>query len=808
MTRNYNSDEAIDLHEFPSIIWRKEYETSPRKMLGLVQHISDYLLLVSSQPWNMYKNPSFNYSMLEGNMKDTELKKEFEGLLYAYGDEGPGELNDYKFYKTEFEAIEGTVLKMPFEVSFKSVTRSYEEKKFSKALDRLTAFMRNAAIDQAIAETGENLESLKDPDANNISKLDHLIAEMNAPDELEFVSQRLLRNAHFRFDMNNEFKKSNKHHFAVNAMFAMVDTTSGYPRLKSLDPRNVRYISPVQVETMDDPNIIAWSVQEYISIDNALQRYGDQLATHKKMDTVRKIIKYLRAGARDDESLYYNPYRYADGYEPFLAKHEAGDGYDFLVSEKSMKTFYGPLTSDTTRGNVPYGILEQKIYFKVIKYDRVLVLVNGKNPSKEDVARMKHGIVVDNVSFRLVSDDYVAKPNEMIRNKPYEELWEATRLGHAVFVNIQKYKYTTRYEKQERKVFPPIIGRIVDADSMVSLSKSFYIAYHKMMYLFDEKANAAGAENVLLYDKAQAAGKSLKDTLLSAKKFGAIEFDSSLFTMKENTMAAKHLSFQSLNSGVKDMIEYLKAAEIIKQTWATSVGLTPQMKGDTGQYESAAKIDRVINQSSIVLHSYMWNDYLFRRDALQRYSDILRAHVAENPGLVSLFWGKSEREVVRITKELSTVDMEMQLSYGYEALADKQYLEQVANAAISAGSGDLLTAIDVRMAETPAEIAAIIRKTMKETQERQLQMQQSQQQAMAQEMEIKKAKDIDVPLQREHIKAEAARYVADARNADSQANRDHQGDMYDIKEVNDRQRSVLDSALNAENQAQNPLQQQ
>ena len=85
------------------------------------------------------------------------------------------------------------------------------------------------------------------------------------------------------------------------------------------------------------------------------------------------------------------------------------------------------------------------------------------------------------------------------------------------------------------------------------------------------------------------------------------------------------------------------------------------MKGQSGQYESAAKVDRMINQSSLVMYPYMWNNYLFRKDALKRYADIIRKHVAENPESVSSLWDSSSQEVIKLSKDLSLVDMEIDM---------------------------------------------------------------------------------------------------------------------------------------------------
>lgn len=797
---NTNGD-VIDFFEMPSVIWRKEYETNHKKLAMLIQHLSDYMILVSSDPWDTVRNPKVNQSMFDGTLNEKEVDELFSGLLYAFGEKGAGEFMDYKFFKQDYEAIEATLLKQPFEVSFKAASAVYEEKRFSKATERVAAFLRNAAIDEVMKETGENLEDLKDYSAVQTSRIDSLLSQLNGPDQLELVTSRLIKSFNKLYNFDEEFRKCGKDQFVKNAMYAHIDDSDGTPRLRYISPSNVRFISPVPVETMDDPNIIAWSISNYISIGNALQKYGSSLSTHRGMGSINKMIKALRNGLDSDEFQYYNPYMFVGDQDPIISTIEQTDtfeGVDLYVAASNMNAFYQKI-GNGGRGNIPFGILEQKIYFKVVKHDLCLVKINGKNPTKDQVNAMKYGMKIDGTEYIKVEDDYKAKSSEMTRTIPYEELWEATRLGHSVFLNIGKYKYQTRYEKNHRKVFPPLIGRIFGGESMVSVARSYYIAYNKLMYTADEKVNTAGMSEVLLSDAAQAI-TSLKEAMLSAKKHGVLEFDSSKFSAKENSMAGRHLQTVKLGESVDQILKYYEAAQVIKQAWGNMVGLSGAMKGQSGQYESAAKVDRMINQSSLVMYPYMWNNYLFRKDALKRYADIIRKHVAENPESVSSLWDSSSQEVIKLSKDLSLVDMEIDMAYGYIALEDKEFILSAVNAGVASGVTDLETLIETRLAGSPSEIKAILREAKQkamDAQERNLQMQSQSQQQIAQ---IDQQAKLQVPIEKEKIKAEAAIAVAEIRAGQQEEDRNFKGDMADIEEANSRQRAVLDTVLQQESQ--------
>lgn len=785
--------DRIDYLEFPTILWSEDYDKDPELLNMLVQHISDFMLFNSNVPFDDAKNPSVNIDIFEGNTQSGDLREEFEGLLYTYGEEGPAELNDYKFHRTAFESIEGTLIGMPLKFTMHNVSQAFTDKQLTKMSEKAAAYIRNAAIDAMMQQTGENLEDLKDPDAEAPSTMEELLEELNGSQQLEWVATRLLLNLSRRYNTEDELRKANKDHYVRNCMFAHVDTEGATPQLKYVSPDQVKFISPVAVEDMDDPNIIAWSINNYISLENALRKYGQDLAEQKSLQDIIDIVVRLRQNSNINGA--YDPTRLATTY---LTEQVQGDhGYSVTIPFES--TFFP--TSDLTNHNGVCAILEQKIYFKVIKQKKFIVKVNGKNPTAQERKRMKFGITVEGITYKRVDDKYKARPGEYLIKKPYEEMWEATRLAHNTIIRVGPYKYQTRYEKDQNRVFPPVIGLVSHTESLVSVSKSFWKMYNSFMYKADELTKLTGSEDVLMIDKAQSNG-DVKSMLYNARKAGFVEFDSTLIQDRENPLAKMHMNKVSFSPSAKSVMNYLEAADAIKRMWGDIVGINAHSLGQASPYDSNGKVNTLIQQASLIMRRYYYEDYTFRKRAYQRYTDIVKKFFGSKNQNISIYWGPQEKEILRVTKDLSTYDMEVYLDMGTKSMEDKAFLENMASMALSAGAMDVATMAEIRLNENPTEALSIIKSTAKKMEEMQNQRAQQQQQILQEKNQIDKAAKVDVPLQRTQIQSETDKFIAELKEQSKRASDNFKGEMYDIKEANDRQKTLLNAEADLEKQSQ------
>ena len=139
---------------------------------------------------------------------------------------------------------------------------------------------------------------------------------------------------------------------------------------------------------------------------------------------------------------------------------------------------------------------------------------------------------------------------------------------------------------------------------------------------------------------------------------------------------------------------------------------------------------------------------------------------------------------------------------GTKSMEDKAFLENMASMALSAGAMDVATMAEIRLNENPTEALSIIKSTAKKMEEMQNQRAQQQQQILQEKNQIDKAAKVDVPLQRTQIQSETDKFIAELKEQSKRASDNFKGEMYDIKEANDRQKLLLNAEADLEKQSQ------
>lgn len=787
----YSKDKEIDFLEFPTILWDKKYDDDPEALKAMVQHISDFMLF-QGNPVFSENNPELNYDLLDGNMP--KLKKLYKDVEYTFGAPGSTKIKDYKFFYNDYHSVEGLLMDVPSKPSFNNISQSYISKKIIDDSEMVAAFQRNSIIQEIAQEDGQNLEGIENesPSVPNTSRA--LLSRLNAPSQEEYVLTRLIQNLTERHSIEDVLLKTNRDKFAVNAQFVLIDDKDGEPKPVYVRPDQVNWISPVPVEDMDDQNIIAWSVNDYMSLENALRIYGHDLASDYTSEGLRDTIKSLR-GDLNPYDIRYNPYRYN---ESAITYHQdySNDRPGSMGSVNWGGMFYNPI--NTTEYGVNYNLLRQRLFFKVIKKDHYLIKIKGENPTTKERNKIKAGAYDrDKLTYVSVEEDYKRKPGEYMISSPREELWEATRLGHCTIIGIKKYKYQTRYENEFNRIHPPIVGKINHAESLTSIGRDFSKLYNSFMFKMEELTNIAGADDIILVDKAQRS-MPLKQMIHQAKKTGFAEYDSTLVQDQSNRLAQNHLMKTSLTPSIQTILKYLEAAKVLKGTYENIIGLNQQVLGNAGQYEGLGKVNRLIQQASYITRRYYYDDYQFKKKFFQRYADITKVFYADNNRYISVAFSKEEREVIRTNKALSTFDYETYLDVGTKVLEDKQFLMGIAERGVSSGAVSIKDFIRMYYTENPKGAEAILDAGITELERSQIELRQRQAAALERKNDIEEAARLKVPIESAQIAAKSRTDVALIKEEGRRENEEFRKDLQDVSEMNDRERKILDLEIHEE----------
>lgn len=775
----------IDFNDYPSILWDESYEKDTEKLTALCQHISDYMIWgIGSYNNKNAKNDEELENIFLG--KIDKLKDLYGELSLTFGlPGGPSKISDFKFFRKSFQGTNGTLLKIPFKVSATNVSQSSTDKRIDTQSSVLAAMLRNKAAAALSQESEQDLSFMRNQEEYVPSTVEKLMEFMNAPQQEEYAITRILTSLSKKYDVKSQELKFNRDHFVRGKMMAYINYHEGDPRIEHVHPDNFSWISPVEVDDIDDPNVTACSVSRFISIDNALRIYGDDLSSSSSINYLKKTIDGVRLG----KGLRYNPSYYAgSSYNPYsdpfslsfpeMARLE--DGFDYAPK------FYR-LNTDFVH-NSGYGacaILEQKVWFKVLKKVKSKLLVNGKNPSKEDISRYKSFPGSLDYSLSLVPDDYKAKDGEYIVYSPKEELMEFVRLGHCTFIRVRKCPYQIRTDQNISSVKIPAMMFISDEESIVSIGKELSVFYNSFMYKAKELRNIAGPDDILLLDELQLDRTKWASSLHNAAKTGTMWYNSSLVQSRENGDRGRHLSRVQLTPKVDSILKYFGACLEIEKIWEALVG----QLNNAGAYDSAAKVNMMIEQSGLIIQKYFWEHYTFMTRCVRKWADVIKFYYARD-GKLSVTFDKGIKEVLTLTKDMSLYDYETYMETGLKAIQDKDFIMARASEALSSGQLGFLDFVQMYLGDNVQESIAIIKRAAQEA-KMSAQSAQESSMAMAQQKNQIDAEKMSIPLKVKEMDVNIQKYVADKRFESQQASNDLKMNKSDIDSQNRREEMLL-----------------
>ena len=797
----YTKDGTIDFGEFPSMFWDKKYEEDEDALNAFNQHISDFMLFGYGSGSNSHKKDDSLEDIFKGDTK--KLNDLYKEVLMTYGAPGSSTLKDYDFFQTNYQSMNGLLIKIPFKLTTHNVSQWVVDLKIGKSAKMAAAMIRNKAAKALSQEEGQDYSFMENQEEYIPSTVDELLSTMNAPQEQEYVLTRLLMNLEYRKKVSDELLKANKEHFYCGKMFGYIDYDDGEPVIKHVSRKNFNYISSVPVTDMDDPNIIAWGVKSYISLENALRKYGKDLAGAPGADYLKETVAKLRGTGTG--KFKYDPRKYQGGryartaynsydYEPIPGIMEE----DWINGTAYQPSFYRMSANGVFGYNC--SILEHKFWYRVTKTVRAKLLINGKNPTDKQWSQWKnkrHTFEEGAIRYAPVDDDYKAKGSERLAEYSIEELRQAIRLGHCVFIRSKKYPFQTRYEKNISQVMPPCFGLISEEKSPVEIGKEFAVFYNSFMLKAAELRNIAGADEVLLIDEAQMSMGQLASMLHSGQHTGTAHFNSAIIQDKSNPLAARHLTKTELSPRVDKILKYFEAASLIKGFYDNMIGKL----GEPSPYDSAEKVNQMLQQSSLLTQMYFKEDYNFRQRAVQRWADIVKQYYGQEDRKMSVLTGRSEYEVLNITKDLANADYETYYDTGIKALEDKNFVMGMAEKAVSAGSLGFIDLIKIYFSDNIQESLALIQMAMNQLKQDNAAQQQAQIEALNQKTQMD-AQAKQIPLAVEDKRSATAIQVAEIRANSQQAGLDHKGDAQDIEAQNRREEAMLQAELEQQKQQQ------
>lgn len=780
MNEARNTSDNVD---FPVFLWRDEFETNHEALLRHIQLISDFLIFSGYNIYSDSRNSSLLYSAYHGDVSKDPIFHELDNI---YGEKGAATIQDFGFFHPYTEYLKGLLLQLPFKLSIHSSSQSATQKKINRGKDIATGMLAKLIASQS------GMDFLASEHQSIPTDIEEVIRKIQSPLEEEVLILKLLSNIRYKHSLDDMMKDCYEDRMIVNAEAAYWDVVNGVPYPKYLRPDAVSWISSGPIKTLNDADAI--DVREHISFSKVVEEYGYKIIEGSGVKGIKDTLNSLRS---TNDSFSYDPrVLWVNGESRYFNPDLYGDNVN-SVAWANIANFYKPISG---RGHQNYSVLRQKCFFKMIKPIKLLVKFNGANPTPEQwdkYVKFKDDAAFG-VEYKVVDKSYAQSSEERIQYGAKTELWKFTRIGHNIITDLGKYPYTPRKVEDITKAGYPIVLNINPNRSIINLGYEIWIMHSTAYTRIKELVNIWGADSAIMIDSAQLNGADSSILLHSAKKAGVVIYDSTKVQSKDNPMAQKHLTEVKLSSSAESITKLLGLINVLEQSYGRMVGMPESRIGNAGQYAGFNQTQTAIQNSSYITQGLFYSHNKFMSDFMQTGADILKWLYAKDGEQLPVLIGKSEVEILKLTKDLSLHDYDVMIDAGMSAFQKNQTMDSMVEKALSSGAVDFEKAISMIFAESPEEKMKLFSEGISELRKERKAAQEQAMQVEQQNSQVEQMK-ASVPIEVAKISAQATIEAAKIRSSQANQREVDKGVMMDIQNENQQYLEMIQGMEKEEN---------
>lgn len=774
-------------------------EKSHDELYRKVQHISDYLLRGGP---SVYERGNPNQQKSRDAYKGIIDPKEYEVADSFYGKPGSAKMHDFAFYHSVTQRVIGGALQQPFKFSYRDVSPSATERRMEAMVSQMKEAQRRAvveALQKAAEESGQpaDFSFMINPDVT-VPKSGIFMAPTQSVEER--AGHALLVDATKRHRIKDTFHKCREDAIQINARMAHIITDRRGTRPVRLDPDRVHWISPGVDPIETDADCDAIATWDYPSITEILNQDGHLFESAGTLRGISETVEELRDGS----PFYYNPRQYWMAGETQRVQPGDTDAPMFLNAMWQDKFYPGSDVYGRIHGE-SIGVLRHFIYFKMIRFLRVRVLINGKRASDETMTqfRMRNYDGKLDVRYEPLDDDEKAKVGDYIDKIPIVNLWQARRYGHSLLRGVQRCTHVPQLPDKRADVRWPIVIHTSHKRSMVTLGLDFRRMWNILWNRIEEQLNLGGAESALLIDSAQVSVKESKNMMWQAKKTAMLHYNSTRMQSNQNEAAKKHLTRVALTNESNTLNNMLAMAGLIKSVYDAMIGVGDASQGKAGSYDGLGKLNFLASQQTAITTEFGYQDNLFQNDVMQRVAEVQKTVTAGDEWAEVSFTGvasgrvagRSQTQPIYVPETLKDVEPKIEVDNGLDLMNIRQKIESMGERVLpSGGAGGIREFIKLLFSDDPYEALNIFDAGMSEVEKAEAANAQAAQ-ANAQAKNQIEARKVEVPVEVAKINSETDLLINHAKEQAKAQALDAKGDLTDIQANNDRQNMILQNQL-------------
>ena len=685
-----------------------------------------------------------NYQIYNGELNQGDYKY----ITEQYGLTYPARLVNYPIITPKIDLLIGEEIRRPIDMKVTTVNKAAVIRKqdhkvslmMRELLDEFHQEMRET-MKVDVKEEGQGIPVPEDIETYMKYNYREMIEE-TAQDGLEYVTNR--------YNLKDVFKEGFRDLLVTSKEFHKVSIQNGDPYVRRVDPRNIIFDTSAHSDYLDD---CSWVGEErWISVNEINDEFKDSLTT-KDLEELDKMRNLYAGGDIND---------YNSGLEWIDTGHGRETRIRVVTAEwKSLRAIKFKLSENKYDPNRPFR--------------------------------------------KMVKDTYRKRKGDRIETKWVDDVWEATKIGGKILVNARRRDNQVRSIDNPGKTPLSYVGCVKgntsgSPASIVDLLDNVQMLYNIVVYQI-ELAMARSGGKAVVYDVSQLptnVGMDIQQVLYHLKTDGIIPINSK----DEGNQMSSFNQFQQIDFTLSQSVQQLINLKVMLEDMAGQIsGVTRQREGAVEKYEYVGNVQRSVVQSSTITESWFYSHAEVKQRVLERLCNLMKVAWAGGKK-AGMILGDGAYKFLNVMPDVALQDFGVYVGDSGKDDAMKQVVQQLAQAALQAGSVDLLGVIKVLRSDTMTEAEKVLEQAMSEMQKQQevaMQQQQQAQQAAAEAEQAKFQAEAQLKQMDNEAKIQVAKIGSDSRLQVAKIQAEVDRDLHDTKERNEMDKKAADYYIDRKN---------
>jgi D-ribose pyranose/furanose isomerase RbsD len=260
--------------------------------------------------------------------------------------------------------------------------------------------------------------------------------------------------------------------------------------------------------------------------------------------------------------------------------------------------------------------------------------------------------------------------------------------------------------------------------------------------------------------------------------------------------------FQQIDFTLSQSVQQLINLKVMLEEMAGQIsGVTRQREGAVEQYEYVGNVQRSVVQSSTITESWFYSHAECKQKVLERLCNLMKVAWAGGKK-AGMILGDGAYKFLNVMPDIALQDFGIYVGDSGKDDSMRQVVQQLSQAALQAGTIDMLGVIKVLRADTMTEAEKVLEQAMTEMQKQQEQKMEEQIQAQQAAAEIEQAKfqaEAQLKQMDNEAKLQVAQIGAESRLEVAKIQADVDRDLHDTKERNEMDKKAADYYIERKN---------